>query len=299
MIRVANAPCSWGAVDETGATLNSAEYGRMLDEMVEAGYEATELGDWGFLPTDAQTLRAELDQRRLALVGAFVPVAFADRDAHAEGERQAVRSAALMAACAGAEAPWLVLADDVSAARMAVAGRVRPEDGLDASQWQVVAEGVERIARAVLDATGLRTVFHHHCGTHIETPDETQRLLDLTDPGLVGLCFDIGHYAYGGGDPLAGLRHFGERIWHVHLKDCGREALEQARSDGWGYLEAVRKGVFCELDRGVVDVAAVVRELQRRAYDGWAVVEDEAPLEYGTPLERARHDRRVLRALGV
>lgn len=300
-IRVANAPCSWEAVDETGAALSRAEYGRMLDEMVQAGYDGTELGDWGFLPTDAKTLRPELERRKLALAGAFVPVALADHDAHAEGERQAVRVASLMAACvpSGEQAPWLVLADDASAGRMRVAGRVRPEDGLSESQWRMFAEGAERIARAVRDATGVRTVFHNHCGTYVETPDETQRLLDLTDPDLLGLCFDIGHYAYGGGDALDGLRRFGDRIWHVHLKDCGSDALARARSDGWAYLEAVRNGVFCELDRGVVDVTAVVRGLQGRGYDGWVVVEDEAPPHHGTPLERALHDRRFLRGIGL
>jgi len=300
-VRVANAPCSWGAVDETGATISSAEYGRMLDEMVQAGYAGTELGDWGFLPTDAATLRDELARRELALVGAFVPVALADRAAHDEGERQAVRVAALLRESHDARdgAPWLVLADDATPARMQVAGRAGAEHELSAPGWRTLAQGAERIARAVRDATGLRTAFHHHCGTFVETPAEVERLLDLTDPELIGLCFDTGHYTYGGGDAVDGLRRFGERVRHVHMKDCDGEALARARSDEQGYLAAVRDGVFCELGPGVVDVARVLEELRSRAYGGWLVVEDEAPPECGTPLERALRDREYLRALGV
>ena len=63
----------------------------------------------------------------------------------------------------------------------------------------VVAAGANQIARAVLEQTGRRTVFHHHCAGYVETPAEITRLLDLTDPALLGLVFDTGHYAYGAG----------------------------------------------------------------------------------------------------
>jgi inosose dehydratase len=281
--------------------VDSVPYARMLDELAQAGYAGTELGDWGFLPADAATLRDELGRRSLALAGAFVPVALADRAAHEEGERQALRVATLLRDSHDPRdgAPILVLADDATPARMAVAGRAGVEHELSAAGWRTLAQGAERIARAVRDATGLRTAFHHHCGTHVETPTEVKRLLDLTDPELVGLCFDTGHYTYGGGDAVDGLRRAGERVWHVHMKDCDGEALARARSDGQRYWDAVRDGVFCELGAGVVDVAAVLAGLRERGYSGWLVVEDEAQPECGTPLERALRDRELLRALGV
>ena len=73
-IRVGNAPCSWGALEFEGLEGESAGYARVLDEMAETGYAGTELGDWGFMPTDAATLRSELESRGLTLVGAFVPI---------------------------------------------------------------------------------------------------------------------------------------------------------------------------------------------------------------------------------
>ena len=51
MIRVANAPCSWGAL-EFDLEGEAPGYVQVLDEIAETGYAGTELGDWGFMPTD-------------------------------------------------------------------------------------------------------------------------------------------------------------------------------------------------------------------------------------------------------
>ena len=299
-IAVANAPCSWGATDDFPSGGDGPAYAQVLDEMASAGYAGTELGDWGFLPTDAPALRSELSRRKLALAGAFVPVRLSDPSAHAAGEDLAVRTATLLAAGAdGVDAPCLVLADDANPERGRVAGRALPEHALDDGQWRIVAQGAERIARAVRERSGLRTAFHHHAGTHVETPDEVAKLMELTDPALLGLCLDTGHYTYGGGDALDATRRYGDRIWHVHAKDCDRDVLAAARSDGWDYFRAVRSRLFCELGRGVVDLPAVISELRRRGYRGWVVVEDEVAPGTGVPLESARHDRAFLQGLGI
>jgi inosose dehydratase len=44
MIRVANAPCSWGIL-EFGGDAKPASYATVLDEIRDSGYEGTELGD--------------------------------------------------------------------------------------------------------------------------------------------------------------------------------------------------------------------------------------------------------------
>ena len=86
MIRVANAPCSWGVL-EFEAPAAHAPPAQVLDEMAAAGYAGTELGDWGFLPTEPAALAAEVQRRALSLVGAFVPIALAREDALDEGHR--------------------------------------------------------------------------------------------------------------------------------------------------------------------------------------------------------------------
>ncbi len=298
-IRIANAPCSWGVLefDLPGKALG---YAQVLDEIHDTGYVGTEFGDWGFLPTEPTALRCELDVRKLAMVGAFVPVAFIDKQAHAPGAEVAVRTAKLLAAVEG-KTPFVVLADDngKNSARTKKAGRITKEDGLTDPQWTIFAQGVEQVARAVREQAGLRCVFHHHAAGFVETPDEITRLLELTDPELVGLCFDTGHYRFGGGDPLTGLRRHRDRIWHVHFKDCSPSVHQRSRADGWDYFGSLKHGIFCELGKGDVDFAAVIAELRRTKYEGWIVVEQDVLPGMGAPKEFARRNREYLRRQGL
>jgi inosose dehydratase len=277
----------------------AAGYAQVLDEMRATGYAGTELGDWGFLPTEPAQLRRELEARGLALLGAFVPVALSDPEAGGRGEAEALRTARLLREAAG-EQPFIILADDngKDPRRTQHAGRVRPEHGLSPGQWQGFADRASRIADSVRAQTQLRTVFHHHCAGFVETPDEVERLLDLTDSQLLGLCFDTGHYRFGGGDPVAGLRQHAGRIWHVHFKDHDPQVAARARAEGWDYFQSVRAGIFCELGRGDVPFADVEAELKRMGYAGWIVVEQDVLPGMGTPRESAERNRAYLRKLG-
>jgi inosose dehydratase len=301
-VRIANAPCSWGVLEfEKSAAAPSAD--QVLDEIAATGYEGTELGDWGFLGTDARQLQSDLDRRQLALVGAFIAVPLTDAAAHDQGAATAVRTARLLAAAAS-QPPVIVLSDATADVpdRTARAGRIKPEDRLTPAAWNVVAVGAEQLARAVRDATGLRTVFHHHCATYVETPAEIDALMERTDPELVGLCLDTGHATYGGGDPLEILLRHTARIWHVHFKDCSRSIADRARAERWDYLEAIRQGVFCELGQGQVDFSGLIAHLQSIGYRGWIVVEQDVVPCMGTsgaPAASAHRNRQFLRSLGV
>jgi inosose dehydratase len=276
-------------------------FDRMLDELAETGYTGTELGDWGYMPTDPSNLSAELQKRKLAMLGAFVPVALKDRSAHEAGIANALKTARLLAEIATEPQPFLVLADNNGsvAERTRSAGRITDAMGLTPSQWGTFANGVNRIAQSVRDKTGLRTVFHHHCAGYVETPDEIARLLALTDPESVGLVFDTGHYAYGAGyfDVIQGLERFKDRIWYVHLKDCHPQVADQARKERWDYFEALRHGLFCELGQGGVDFPALLHWLKRNGYEGYVLVEQDVLPGMGTPKESARRNREYLRAI--
>src|SRR5690606_38843342 len=248
-IRIANAPVSWGIYEFEGAA-QKFTYQQVLDEIVEAGYTGIELGPWGFLPTDPEKLREELDKRNLKLLSSFVPVKLIDRAAHESGEQHALQVGRLLAALG---APYIVLADDNGSVPelVAQAGR-RSGSALSADEWDVYAEGVNRIARRIKDELGLKIVFHHHCAGYVETPEETKQLMDRADYDLVGLCLDTGHWHYGGGDAVQAIRDFGERVRYLHLKDCSREIADRARRENLDYFQATAEGVFCELGNGEV-----------------------------------------------
>ena len=311
-IRIGNAPCSWGVL-EFDLKGEAAGCTQVLNEMVETGYIGTELGDWGFMPTDPDELAVELMKRGLTMLGAFVPVALKDPASHALGVEAALKVARLLRATADRTTgylPFLVLADynGSDPVRTKNAGRVTPEMGLSDAEWEVFAAGAEKVARAVLNETGLRTVFHHHCAGYVETPDEIARLLSLTDPEVLGLVFDTGHYAFAAGVPTSGwlgaavtdgLRRFADRIWYIHFKDCQPEVAAQSRAAGWDYFESVRHGVFCELGQGCVDFPALAAWLETRPDLTWGIVEQDVLPGMGKPKESARRNRDYLRGIGL
>jgi inosose dehydratase len=298
-IPIGNAPCSWGVLEfELEGT--AAGYVRVLDEIAETGYAGTELGDWGFMPTDPSLLRQAVHARGLTLLGAFVPVMLKDPSAHAAGVEAALRTAQLLVRAEGAS-PFIVLADENGKipARTQNAGRIQPEHSLSPVEWQIAAEGAEKVARAVRQETGLRTVFHHHCAGYVETPTEIDTLLRLTDPDLLGLCLDTGHYCFGGGNPLEFLRQYFPRIWHIHFKDCQPGVAARSRQEGWDYFTSVRNGIFCELGKGEIDFSAFKTELEKLGYTGWIVVEQDILPGMGSPKESALRNRRYLANIGL
>lgn len=300
-LRIGNAPCSWGTLEFDGVKGEQIGFAQMLDELAETGYTGTELGDWGYMPTEPAALARELRSRSLAMLGAFVPVALKEASARKDGIERALRVARLLAAVATDPKPFLVLADDNGnvAERTRHAGRVTSQMGLSGAEWRIFAGGADAIAGAVLEQTGLRTVFHHHCAGYVETPDEIARFLDNTDPSLVGLVFDTGHYAFGAQscDVLPALGRFRERIWYIHFKDCQPEIAARSRAKGWDYFESLRHGVFCELGQGCVDFAAVLRWMRSAGYTGYALVEQDVLPGMGSPKASARRNLEYLRSL--
>jgi inosose dehydratase len=298
MIRVANAPCSWGVIENVAGERGG--YLQVLNEMQASGYSGTELGDWGFMPTDPVQLRAELASRNLALLASWVSVFLHDAERHASSEAEVVRTARLLAEVGGPDC-LIVLGNDPygDPLRTRYAGRIQPEHGMNEAQWHTFVAGANRLAHAVRRETGLRTVFHHHIGTWVETPQETDRLLRETDPDALGLCFDTGHYRFGGGDPLIGLERHADRIWHVHFKDHNPHVAEQTRREQLGGVEAVGLGVFCELGQGDVAFPAVLAKLQQLGYAGWIVVEQDVLPGMGSPLASAQRNRAYLRGIGL
>jgi inosose dehydratase len=300
---VGNAPCSWGTLEHQDQS-EAIPYSQMLDELVETGYTGTELGDWGYMPTDPVRLSEELAKRNnVVMLGAFVPVELKNPLAHAEGTARAVKTARLIAAVATTPAPFLVLADDngTDARRTKLAGRVPASAGLNKDEWKAFAGGADRIARAVFDETGLRTVFHHHCAGYVETPDEIETLLSLTNPERLGLVFDTGHYVHGTGreeiDLVAALDRFKERIWYIHLKDIAPHVARRSREEEWDYFTGMRHGVYCELGKGCVDFPALLRWLARRNYKGYVLVEQDILPGMGTPKESAARNREYIHSI--
>ncbi len=270
--KFASAPDSWGVLDYPGPSWEQS-YLKMLDEMVIAGYTGTELGPYGFLPTDPKLLESELAQRKLDLLGSFVPVTLSDVASSKVVVDQIRKVGGLLAALG---APFLVLADAQSEERDRIAGRV-PRDGskgLNAQQWKQVAKVVTEAAQ-VTEEFGLDLVFHPHISTYVETPEETEQFFDVTSGSEIGLCLDTGHCAYAGGDSAAEADKYRDILRLVHIKDIDETILTEIRRTEMNFEQAVEAHAFTIIGRGSIDFPQFFRTLARNNYSGWMVVEQD------------------------
>ena len=274
-VRVANAPLSYGAFEMTvGTDFAVPDPEQVLEAIGAAGYGGTDLGPPGYFG-EGEVLRDRLDAAGLELVGGFVPMRFSEPDGFDEDAAALHHSLDLFDA-AGAEAARPVLCDAGGPERVANPGR--GEDAalrLDDRRWRILAANVQRAADTALER-GYEPVFHHHTSTYVEGLGEIERLLADTD---VPLLLDSGHLLVAGGDPVRALGDWRERIGAVHLKDVRLDVLEAVKAERADTLTAWRRGLFCALGDGDVDLSGFCAALTEQGYDGWVVVEQDRVLD--------------------
>jgi inosose dehydratase len=269
---------------------------RFLDEVAEAGYEWIELGPYGYLPTDPVRLSAETARRGLRVSAGTVFTGLHHGPAVWERTWAHVSRVAELTAAMGA-AHLVVIP---SFWRDDKTGEVLEDRTLTAAQWRDLAGQTERLGREVAERFGLRIVVHPHADTHIDTPENVARFLDATDPALVSLCLDTGHYAYCGGDSVEAIETFGERIGYLHLKQVDPRILAEVRAKELPFGPAVGLGVMCEPPAGEPALEPVLAAARRLRVDLFAIVEqDMYPCPPDRPLPIARRTRDYLRSCGA
>jgi inosose dehydratase len=294
--RFASAPISWGVQDDYGPAWEQP-YENMLDEMVAGGYTGTELGPYGYLPKDPDVLRPVLQKKNLTMLSSFVPVPLAD-PARAQSAIDQIRTVGTL--LSALKAPYIVLADAQTPERQRIAGRV-PADGsksLGAAQWREIARVIGEAER-VAAGFGLDLVFHPHVATYVETPAETEALMDAASGTKMGICLDTGHCLYGGGDPVREAEKYKRLLRYVHIKDIDRAVLTESNRKELNFDDAVTAGVFSQAGAGCVDFPAFFRKLVENEYVGWLVVEQDVKFGATTvpPAESMSASLRYLRGV--
>ncbi len=270
--KFASAPDSWGVLDYPGPSWEQS-YQKMLDEMVLAGYTGTELGPYGFYPTDPQVLEPELTKRKLKLLGSFVPAVLSD-PASTKVVVEHIRKVGGLLAALGA--PFLVLADAQSDERDRIAGRV-PADGSkgwNADQWKQVGRVVAEAAKVTQDF-GLDLVFHPHISTYVETAKETEQFFNVTSATGIGLCLDTGHCAYAGDDSAEEADKYRDILRFVHIKDVNETVLAEVRRTEMNFEHAIAANAFTIIGQGSIDFPQFFGVLKKNGYSGWMVVEQD------------------------
>ena len=269
-VRIGINPLSW-MNDDLPALGGETALETALAEGKEIGYEGFELGNK--FPKDGPALKAKLDAFGLACVSGWYSGFLAEDTVAAEIERCTAHMSKLQyngvkvvvyGECAGTIQGQI----DTPLAK-------RPRFASDAL-WKAYAERLNAFGAHLQKTYGITLAYHHHMGAYVESPDDLDRLMALTDPASVGLLYDTGHAYFGGAtEPDLLLKKHVARVVHVHCKDVRPKVIAQARNDGWSFLNGVLNGTFTVPGDGVIDYDAILSTLHAAGYQGWLVVEAE------------------------
>lgn len=259
---------TWGGVvgDATGVTSVKDLFYRAAGSMTTAvqqigaaGYAGTEMFDGNLVDfADRRAeLREALDAAEVELVSVYTGANFIYADVLPDELDRITRAAELARA--------------FGAGRLVVGGGARRAAGNAPEDYRRLGSALDRVSQ-IAERFGLVASYHPHLSTIVESPRELERVMEASD---IALCPDTAHLAAGGGDPAALIREYGDRVGHVHLKDC--------RPNPWTFLP---------LGAGVLNFPDIVQALRDVGYDDWLIVE----LDYfqGDPAEAARISRRYL-----
>lgn len=283
-IHVAAAPISWGVCEVPGWG-HQIGVDRVLREMEQLGFDATEFGPEGFLPQNPHAKADTLADHSLKAVGGFVPAVLHDPDHDPLPGIQRE-----LAGYESARAGTLVLA-----AATGIDGYDAARPRLDGAGWATVFGNIDRILDAAA-AVGVKVALHPHVGTMVEAQDDVDRLLAGT--GL-DICFDTGHMFIGGIDPVAFARDHADRISHAHLKDVSLAHARSVRSGEEKYYDAVVDGMYRPLGGGDIDIAGIVHSLLTAGFDGWFVLEQDTVIaaEDAEPIDDVRKSLNYLKRI--
>ena len=181
--------------------------------------------------------------------------------------------------------------------RSQIAGHVKPEDAMTDAEFAQFAKALNAVGEITLEQ-GVKSCFHNHVGSTIETRAEIDRLWDQVDPTLVFMGPDTGHLAWAGADVVEFCRDYASSIKTMHIKDVNKQVMDEGVAAQWDYRTFSDKGIWTELGQGCVDFPAVFQILKDAGFSGWIIVETDVT-QLPTALESAIVSRNYLRTLSL
>ncbi len=288
-VKLGIAPIAW-TNDDLPELGGENTFQQCVSEMALAGFTGSEVGNK--YPKDPAVLKPALELRGIEICNAWFST-FLISKPYEETEAEFEKHVAFLAAM-GAK---VVGVSEQSYSTQGIQDQPVFEGKyvMNDEEWKFLCEGLNRLGKLSLGKYGVRLTFHHHMGTVVQTAAETDRLMEGTDPALVSLLFDSGHFAYCGEDPVEQVRKHAKRIRHVHLKDIRPEMVERVRTERLSFLEGVRQGAFTIPGDGCVDFDPIFKVLAETGYEGYMVVEAEQDPAKANPLEYAIRARKFIR----
>ena len=293
-IKIGNAPCSWGV--EFADDPRNPAWETVLEQCAEAGYRGIELGPVGFMPEDPSVLGDALAKFELELIGGVVFRAFHDPSQWDDVMDGSVRTCKALAAHG---ARHLVLIDSISERRAPTAGRADEAEQMNAGEWSAFVDRIRTVAKMGGEEYGLTVGIHAHAAGFMDFEPELERLLGEIDESDLKICFDTGHHAYAGFDPVAFMQRHMDRISYMHFKDTDPAVKRNVIANRTGFYDACAQGIFCNPGEGEGGFPAVRQVLLDAGFEGWCTVEQDCdPAGDTSPIGDALANRRYLQSIG-
>ncbi|MGB9094999.1 myo-inosose-2 dehydratase [Erwinia sp.] len=288
-VKLAIAPIGWTNDDmpELGA---ENTFQQIVSEMALAGFTGSEVGSK--YPRDPAVLKPMLDIRGVQICNAWFSTFFANGD-KAKTIDEFINHRDFLHAMGAKVIGCSEQSKSIQGTTLSV---LEEKPYFTDEEWQLTAEGYNELAKLAAEK-GMQVCLHHHMGTAIQTTEEIDRFMAITNKDVF-LLFDTGHAYYSEGSQqkmLAILTKYLPRINHVHLKDVRDEVVAQVRSQKLSFLDGVKKGTFTVPGDGVIDFLPVFKILDESGYKGWMVVEAEQDPALANPFEYAVKARKYIR----
>src|SRR5690625_876711 len=288
-IKLGIAPIGWTNDDmrDLGAE-NTFE--QCISEMALAGFTGSEVGNK--YPRNTETLKRALGLRNMEIASAWFSAYLTTKHYNETAEKFIEHRDFL---------------SEMSAKVIVVSEQGRSIQGEDKrlfeekpyfteSEWEKLVIGLNELGK-IAKEKDMKLVYHHHMGTGVQTTEEIEKLLDMTDENLVYLLYDTGHLYLSGEDPLYILNRYLPRIKHVHLKDVRDTVAQRVKNEKLSFLAGVREGVFTVPGDGNIEFTDILQSLADFNYEGWLIVEAEQDPAKANPLEYALIAREYIKSV--
>ena len=286
-IQLSISPIAWTNDDlpELGGHIT---FEQCINEMAAAGFSGSEIGNK--YPKDPEVLKDVLEQRGLQISSGWLSTFFSEEGQKEETVKNFVEHMNFLKTMGAKVVNVCECGHCLQFTPTYPFDRPKYSD----EQWLQVAEGMNRIGE-IAQENGMVNAYHYHVGTMIQTAEETDRLMAMTDPDLVHLLVDTGHTYYAGGETSIIIRKYGSRIRNMHLKDIRQSVMDEVHVKKLSYLDSVKAGVFTVPGDGCIDFPPIFQALAEVNYRGWFVVEADQDPEKANPLEYAKKARSFIR----
>lgn len=287
-VKLAIAPIAW-TNDDMPELGKENTFEQCISEMALAGFAGTEIGNK--YPDDPEVLKHALDLRGLTICNAWFSTFFTTEplEVTVNNFKQKI------------DFLYQVGARIVGASEQgnSIQGKMdlpilTSKPYFTDEEWKKVTEGLNELGRIALEK-GMILTYHHHMGTGVQTMEEIDKLMEMTDKELVFLLYDTGHARFSDIDPVKLVKKYIGRIKHVHLKDIRKDVFERVKKEKMSFLNAVKAGVFTVPGDGMINFEPIFKVLAEHDYQGWMVVEAEQDPAVANPFEYALKAREYIK----